>query len=147
MNNADEKGGTAPSEKNILQTALEAETFKTLLAAVKAAGLENTLNSHGPFTVFAPNDEAFGKLPAGALDGLLKDKVKLASVLTYHVVAEKLMAKDLNDESAEKTEQGTDIAITEKDGMMLINNAKILQKDIECTNGVIHVIDTVLMPK
>ncbi len=147
MNTKNTKGGTSPAEKNILQTALEAETFKTLLAAVKAAGLEDTLNSHGPFTFFAPNDEAFGKLPAGALDGLLKDKVKLTAVLSYHVVAGKLTAKDLNDESAAKTEQGTNIAITEKGGMILINNAKILQTDIECTNGIIHVIDTVLMPK
>jgi uncharacterized surface protein with fasciclin (FAS1) repeats len=141
------KSGTSPAKKNILETALEAETFKTLLAAVNTAGLEETLNSHGPFTVFAPNDEAFGKLPAGALDGLLKDKAKLTSILTYHVVAGRLTAKDLNDESVAKTEQDTDVAISEKDGVILINNAKILQTDIECTNGIIHVIDTVLMPK
>jgi uncharacterized surface protein with fasciclin (FAS1) repeats len=147
MNNTNATGGITPAEKSILQTALEAETFKTLLAAVKAAGLEETLNSHGPFTVFAPNDEAFGNLPVGALDALLKDKVKLTAVLTYHVVAGRLTAKDLNEESAAKTEQGTNIAINEKGDMILVNGAKILQTDIECTNGVIHVIDTVLMPK
>ncbi len=133
--------------KNILQTATDAGTFKTLLTAITTAGLEETLNSHGPFTVFAPNDDAFKKIPSETMEAVLKDKEKLTSILTYHVVAGKVMAKDIKDESSAKTEQGTDIAITENDGAVMINEAKVLKADIECTNGVIHVIDSVLMPK
>jgi len=147
MDDTNLTGGVTPVEKDILQTAAAAESFKTLLAGVKAAGLEETLNSHGPFTVLAPNDDAFNKLPAGVLDGLLKDKEKLGAVLKYHILSGKITSKDLNDESSAKTEQGSDIAITEKDKKMFIDDAEILQADIECTNGMIHMIDTVLMPK
>jgi uncharacterized surface protein with fasciclin (FAS1) repeats len=131
--------------KNIVETAIAAGSFKTLVAAVEAAGLVDTLQSKGPFTVFAPNDEAFAKLPKGTVESLLKDKVKLTSILTYHVVPGKIMSKDVMNLKKTKTVQGQDIKIDTKSGVK-INNANVVKADIEASNGVIHVIDTVILP-
>ena len=132
--------------KTIVQTAIDAGNFTTLVAAVKAAGLVDTLNGTGPFTVFAPTDDAFAKLPKETVEELLKDKDGLTKILTYHVVSGKVMAKDVMTMEEAKTLQGEDITIDSSDGVM-VNNAKVIKADIECSNGVIHVIDTVLMPK
>jgi uncharacterized surface protein with fasciclin (FAS1) repeats len=132
--------------KNIVEIATEAGSFKTLLKAAQAAGLVDTLSKGGPFTVFAPNDEAFAKLPAGTLDSLLKDKKKLAAVLTYHVVPGKVMAKDVVKLKKAKTVQGQEITIDTKAGVK-VDNAKVVKTDIEASNGVIHVIDAVILPK
>ncbi len=131
---------------NIVETAVSAGTFKTLVAAVTEAGLVETLSGPGPFTVFAPSDEAFAKIPADALAQLLKDKAKLTSILTYHVVAGKHLAADVVKLSSVKTVQGQDAEIKTEGGAS-INDAKITATDIETSNGVIHVIDTVIMPK
>jgi len=132
--------------KNVVETAIEAGTFRTLVEAVKTAGLVKTLSGKGPFTVFAPNDAAFAKLPAGTVERLLKDKEKLTSVLTYHVVPRKLMAADVMKLRSAKTVQGQEISIDTTEGVK-IDVAKVIKPDIECTNGVIHVIDSVIMPK
>ena len=131
--------------KDIVDTAVAAGNFKTLAAALTAAGLIDTLKSKGPFTVFAPTDAAFAKIPKADLDALLADKAKLTSVLTYHVVAGTVMAKDVKAGKV-KTVQGSDITITTSGGVM-VNNAKVTATDIVADNGVIHVIDTVLLPK
>ncbi|MCE2897112.1 MAG: fasciclin domain-containing protein [Betaproteobacteria bacterium] len=131
---------------DIVDTAVAAGSFKTLVAAVQAAGLVDTLKSPGPFTVFAPTDEAFAKLPPGTVEGLLKDKAALTKVLTYHVVPGKVMAKDVPTADV-KTVQGQTVAL-KKDSMgVTVNNAKVVAADVEATNGVIHVIDTVILPK
>jgi uncharacterized surface protein with fasciclin (FAS1) repeats len=132
--------------KNIVETAIEAGQFTTLVAAVKAAGLVETLSGKGPFTVFAPNDAAFAKLPKGTVEGLLKDKAKLTAVLTYHVISGKVMAKDVMKMKSAKTLQGGSLTIDTSDGVK-VDGAKVIQADIEVSNGVCHVIDTVLMPK
>ncbi len=134
------------AEKDIVDTAIAAGSFKTLVTAVQAAGLVDTLKSPGPFTVFAPTDAAFAKLPPGALDGLLKDPEKLKAVLTYHVVAGSVMAADVVKMTSAKTVEGADVTIAVKGGKVKINNANVIKTDIKCTNGVIHVIDTVIMP-
>jgi len=123
--------------------------FTTLVAAVKAAGLVDTLKGPGPFTVFAPTDAAFAKLPAGTLESLLKpeNKAKLVSILTYHVVAGKVMAADVVKLKSAKTVEGESIAIKTADGGVMVDKAHVTKTDIETSNGVIHVIDTVLMPK
>ncbi len=131
---------------NIVETAVAAGTFKTLVAAVTEAGLVETLSGPGPFTVFAPSDDAFAKLPAGTVEALLKDKAKLTSILTYHVVPGKHLAADVIKLKAVKTVQGQDASINVEGGAS-INDAKITATDIETSNGVIHVIDTVIMPK
>ncbi len=131
--------------KNIVETAIEAGSFKTLVAAVEAANLVDTLTSEGPFTVFAPTDEAFAKLPEGTVESLLKDKAKLTSILTYHVVSGKVMSKDVMNLKKAKTVQGQDINIDTMSGVK-VNNAKVVKADIETSNGVIHVIDTVILP-
>lgn len=131
--------------KNIVETAAAATQFKTLVSAVKAAGLVATLQGAGPFTVFAPTDDAFAKLPAGTVEGLLKDLPKLKSVLTYHVVPGKVMAKDVAGVKSAKTVQGGELRVDALHGVK-INNAAVTQADIEASNGVIHVIDTVLLP-
>ncbi|MBA4075311.1 MAG: fasciclin [Cyanobacteria bacterium PR.023] len=131
---------------NIVETAVAAGTFKTLVAAVTEAGLVETLSGPGPFTVFAPSDDAFAKLPAGTVEALLKDKAKLTSILTYHVLPGKHLAADVIKLKAVKTVQGQDASIN-VDGGASINDAKITATDIETSNGVIHVIDTVIMPK
>ena len=132
--------------QNIVETAVAAGSFKTLVTAVQAAGLVDTLSGAGPFTVFAPTDEAFAKIPKETLDAVLADKAKLTSILTYHVVAGKVMASDVMGLTSAKTVQGDEVKIDTADGVM-VNDAKVVQTDIECTHGVIHVIDSVLMPK
>ena len=122
--------------------------FSTLVAAVKAAGLAETLSGEGPFTVFAPTNEAFAKLPTGTVDSLLKpeNKAKLAGILTYHVVAGKVMAADVKT-SKVKTVQGGELDVVVKDGAVTVDGAKVVKTDIVGSNGVIHVIDTVVLPK
>jgi uncharacterized surface protein with fasciclin (FAS1) repeats len=131
---------------NIIETAVGNPDFSTLVTAIKAAGLVETLSGEGPFTVFAPNNAAFAKIPETSLSELLADKTKLSSVLTYHVVAGKVMAADVSGMTEAKTVQGSELEISNKDGVM-VNDAKVVQADIECSNGVIHAVDTVLMPK
>jgi len=132
--------------KNIIETAVSAGTFKTLITAVTAAGLVDTLSGTGPFTVFAPNDDAFAKLPRETLDQVLADKEQLAKILTYHVVSGKKMAADIANITKAETLQGSDVTIDAMDGVK-VNDAEVVTADIECSNGVIHAIDTVLMPK
>ena len=146
-------GFTAPAwaaEKDIVDTAVSAGSFKTLVAAVKAAGLVETLKGDGPFTVMAPTDEAFAKLPAGTVEELLKpeNKDKLVAVLTYHVIPGKAMAADVVklDGKSVKTVQGSSAKISVGGGGVKIDNAKVIKTDILCTNGVIHVIDSVILP-
>ncbi|MBT9494127.1 MAG: fasciclin domain-containing protein [Paucibacter sp.] len=131
--------------KDIVDTAVAAGNFKTLATALQAAGLVDTLKGKGPFTVFAPTDEAFAKIPKADLDALLKDKAKLSAVLTYHVVPAKVMAKDVKAGKV-KTVQGSDLTISTSGGVM-VDQAKVTATDIAADNGVIHVIDSVLMPK
>ena len=136
-----------PEKKDIVDTAVGAGSFNTLVTAVKAAGLVETLKGKGPFTVFAPTDAAFAKLPKATLDGLLADKQALTKVLLYHVVAGNVMAKDVVKLTEARTVQGSAAKITVKDGGVKVDNANVVKTDIECTNGVIHVIDTVILPK
>lgn len=135
--------------KDIVETAIAAGTFKTLAAALGAAGLVETLKGAGPFTVFAPSDAAFAKLPAGTVDGLVAPaaKAKLTGILTYHVVAGKVLAADVMKLQNAKTVNGQSVAVKVVDGKVMIDTATVVTADIECTNGVIHVIDSVLMPK
>jgi len=133
-------------EKDIVDTAVSAGNFTTLVKAVQAAGLVDTLKGPGPFTVFAPTDEAFAKLPAGTVEGLLANPDKLKAVLTYHVVACKVMAADVKPGKV-KTVQGSQATILTSGGNVMIDGAKIVKADIECSNGVIHVIDSVILPK
>ena len=134
---------------NIVETAREAGTFQTLLTAVEAAGLGDTLAEGGPFTVFAPTDEAFAKLPAGTVEDLLKpeNKQKLVSILTYHVVAGDVMAKDVVKLSEAKTVNGKEVKIMVQGGKVMVDGANVTKTDIKCSNGVIHVIDSVLLPQ
>ena len=134
---------------DIVNTASAAGSFKTLVTAVKAAGLVDTLKGKGPFTVFAPTDEAFAKLPNGALDNLLKpeNKKQLVAILTYHVVPGKVMAKDLaGQKTMAKSVEGSEIAVDATNGVK-VDNAKVVKADIQASNGVIHAIDAVIMPK
>jgi uncharacterized surface protein with fasciclin (FAS1) repeats len=135
--------------KDIVDTAVGAGQFKTLAAALQAAGLVETLKGKGPFTVFAPTDAAFAKLPAGTVEMLLKpeNKAKLTAILTYHVVAGKVMAADVAKVTSAKTVQGGAVAVKVTGGKVMIDNANVVTADIAASNGVIHVIDTVLMPK
>lgn len=130
--------------KDIVDTAVAAGNFNTLVTAIKAAGLVETLKGKGPYTVFAPTDEAFAKIPKADLDALIADKAKLAAVLTYHVVPKKLMAKKVKAGDV-TTVNGKAIKVTTANGVM-VNDAKVTATDIKASNGVIHVIDTVLMP-
>jgi uncharacterized surface protein with fasciclin (FAS1) repeats len=133
---------------DIIDTAVAAGSFKTLAAAVTAADLVSTLKGTGPFTVFAPTDEAFAKLPAGTVEALLADLPKLTAILTYHVVAGKVMASDVMtlDGKSAATVNGALVSISTNDGVHLNGLSKVITTDIECTNGVIHVIDSVLLP-
>jgi uncharacterized surface protein with fasciclin (FAS1) repeats len=131
--------------KDIVETAVAAGDFKTLATALGAAGLVDTLKGKGPFTVFAPTDAAFAKIPKADLDALLKDKAKLTAVLTYHVVPGKVMAADVKAASV-KTVQGSNLTVTTAGGVK-VNNANVVKTDIVTSNGVIHVIDTVVIPK
>jgi uncharacterized surface protein with fasciclin (FAS1) repeats len=130
---------------DIVDTAIANGQFTTLVKAVQAAGLVETLKGQGPFTLFAPTDAAFAKLPAGTLDGLLKDKAKLAKILTYHVVPGKVMAADVMNLTSAKTVEGQNVKIDTMNGVH-INGAMVTKADIIASNGVIHVIDTVLIP-
>jgi uncharacterized surface protein with fasciclin (FAS1) repeats len=135
--------------QDIVDTAVAAGSFKTLATALKAAGLIDTLKGKGPFTVFAPTDEAFAKLPAGTVDDLLKpeNKAKLTAILTYHVAAGKVMAADVVKLKSAKTVNGKSIQIMVEGATVMVDNAKVIKTDIGTSNGVIHVIDTVLLPK
>jgi uncharacterized surface protein with fasciclin (FAS1) repeats len=134
--------------QDIVDTAVAAGSFKTLAAAVTAAGLVPTLKGAGPFTVFAPTDEAFAALPAGTVEALLKDIPKLTAILTYHVVAGKVMAADVvgMDGKAAKTVNGAEVKISTTGGVKLNGTSNVVKTDIECTNGVIHVLDAVILP-
>jgi len=135
----------ATATMNIVETASAAGSFNTLLTAAKAAGLAETLAGKGPFTVFAPTDEAFAALPAGTLDALLKDTEKLKTILLYHVVSGKVTAKDVAGLKSAKTLQGGELKIDTSHGVM-INNAMVVKADVMASNGVIHVINKVLLP-
>jgi uncharacterized surface protein with fasciclin (FAS1) repeats len=135
----------APS-KNIVDTAIAAGNFTTLVAGIKAAGLTDTLNGRGPFTIFAPTDEAFKKLPTGAWDALLKDTAKLKAVLSYHVITGHVLAQDVKSGDV-MTVQGTPLAAVVSSSDVQVNGAHVRQRDITASNGVIHVIDAVIMPR
>ncbi len=139
----------AADKKDIVDTAVGAGSFKTLVAAVQAAGLVDTLKGKGPFTVFAPTDEAFAKLPKGTVEDLLKpeNKAKLVAVLTYHVVPGKVMAADVVKLKEAKTVQGQSVKIVVEGGKVKVDAANVVKTDIETSNGVIHVIDAVILPK
>jgi uncharacterized surface protein with fasciclin (FAS1) repeats len=132
--------------KTIIDTATEASKFSTLIAALKAASLTDTLRGKGPFTVFAPTDEAFKKLPQGQLDRLLKDPTRLKTLLTYHVIPGAVHARDVKPGEV-KTVEGSFLTAAVKDGKLAVNGARVVQADIAASNGVIHAIDTVIMPK
>ena len=134
-------------KKDIVDTAVAAGDFNTLVTAVKAAGLVETLKGEGPFTVFAPTDAAFAKVPTDTLNALLADKAALANVLTYHVVAGKVMAADVVKLSSAETVQGQAVSIEVKDGKVYVNGAQVVTTDIKASNGVVHVIDAVILPK
>lgn len=137
------------ADKDIVDTAVAAGNFKTLAAALQAAGLVDTLKGKGPFTVFAPTDEAFAKLPAGTVENLLKpeNKAKLVAILTYHVVPGNVKAAEVVKMTSAKTVQGGSVKISAMDGKVMVDNAHVVKTDIAASNGVIHVIDTVIMPK
>jgi uncharacterized surface protein with fasciclin (FAS1) repeats len=132
-------------EKDLFHTTLEAGNFKTFIAAIRAAGLEERLQDEGPFTIFAPTDEAFNKLPPGTVDSLLRDKAKLIAVLTYHIVPGKIMAVDTIKNHTARSVNGASLRIDSCDGVK-VNRAIVIHADIPAKNGVIHAIDTVLMP-
>jgi len=133
---------------DIIETAVAAGNFKTLAAALTAAGLVDTLKGTGPFTVFAPTDDAFAKLPAGTVDALLIDVPKLKSILTYHVISGKVLAADVikMDGKSAQTVNGAEVKIGTQGGVKLNGNTHVTKTDIDCSNGVIHVVDAVLMP-
>jgi uncharacterized surface protein with fasciclin (FAS1) repeats len=135
----------AAMKSDIVATAAAAGSFKTLLAALDAAGLTETLKGSGPFTVFAPTDAAFAKLPAGTVEALLKDLPKLRAILTYHVVAGQVLAKDVVKLTSAKTVQGQSLTIDAKNGVK-VDAAQVVQADVMASNGVIHVIDSVVLP-
>ncbi len=137
------------AEADIVDLAVQTEFLSTLVAAVKAGDLVEVLKGEGPFTVFAPTNEAFNSLPAGTVENLLKpeNKAALIKVLTYHVVPGKVYSKDLTHGMKASTAQGTDVTITLKDGKAMVNEANVITTDIEASNGVIHVIDKVILPK
>jgi uncharacterized surface protein with fasciclin (FAS1) repeats len=141
------RAGMAPA-RNIVQVATDAGTFTTLIAAVKAAGLEGTLEGPGPFTVFAPTDAAFAKLPPGTVEALLADRAKLASILTYHVVSGRVMAGDLvrSKGAMPATVNGRPLDIAVRGGKVYVNGVNVVTADVQASNGVVHVIDAVLLP-
>jgi len=144
---ATEAGDKMPAKPGtIVETAGKAGIFKTLLAAATAAGLVETLSGPGPLTVFAPSDEAFAKLPKGTVEALLKDKVKLTAILTYHVLAGAVMSKEAVKLTEAKTVQGQSLKLAVVNGKLKVDNATVVTADVAASNGVIHIIDTVLMP-
>lgn len=150
-NQEPESTETASTDENMSKTIVDIAVangnFKTLTTALTEAGLVETLSGEGPFTVFAPTDEAFAKLPAGTVEALLQDKEKLTSILTYHVVSGKVMAEDVVKLTSATTVQGQDVTVKVEGDTVMINDAKVVTADIEASNGVIHVIDTVILPK
>ena len=136
----------APAMADIVDTAIAAGSFTTLVAAVQAAGLVDALKADGPFTVFAPTDDAFAKLPAGTVDSLLADPEALSAILLYHVVPGKVMAADVTDGLSADTLNGAPVSFHVADGVVMINDATVTATDIEASNGVIHVIDSVILP-
>ncbi len=146
---ADHHGMKKEAKSDIVDVAVSAGQFNTLAAALTAAGLVDTLKGEGPFTVFAPTDEAFAKLPAGTVESLLKpeNKDQLIAVLTYHVVPGKVKAKDVVKLSSATTVNGADVAITVVDGSVRVDDATVIKTDIKASNGIIHVIDSVILPK
>jgi uncharacterized surface protein with fasciclin (FAS1) repeats len=144
----DTSAATCTARKDLVAVASGADNFKTLVVAVKAAGLVETLQGKGPFTVFAPTDAAFAKLPAGTVESLLKpeNRDKLVAILTYHVVPGKVMAADVKTMEA-KTVQGQSVKLVVSDAGVTVDNAKVVKTDVMAENGVIHVIDTVIIPK
>jgi uncharacterized surface protein with fasciclin (FAS1) repeats len=142
------QNGMSSSTKTIVQVATEAGSFKTLLAAAAAAGLVDTLQGDGPFTVFAPTDAAFAKLPAGTLDGLLANKAELASILTYHVVSGRVSASDLmkTNGATPATVNGQTLDIVVAGDKVTVNDANVVTADVPASNGVIHIVDAVLLP-
>jgi uncharacterized surface protein with fasciclin (FAS1) repeats len=149
MGRADSDGPACQKSADIVDTAVAAGDFGTLAAAVKAAGLVETLKGKGPFTVFAPTDDAFKKLPQGTVENLLKpeNKSKLVQILTYHVVPGKVMAADVVKLSSAKTVEGSEVKISAQDGKVIVNDANVVKTDIKASNGVIHVIDSVILPQ
>lgn len=143
------KNANLNPEADIVDLAVQTEFLSTLVAAVKAGDLVGVLKGDGPFTVFAPTNDAFAKLPAGTVENLLKpeNKAQLVAVLTYHVVPGKVYSKDLKNGMKAKTAQGSEVTITLKGGKAMVNNATVTTADIEASNGVVHVIDTVILPK
>lgn len=141
--------GDYGKKSDIVETAVAAGSFNTLAAALGAAGLVDTLKGKGPFTVFAPTDEAFAKLPAGTVENLLKpeNKDQLIKVLTYHVVSGNVTSTEVVKLDSAKTVEGQSVKIAVKDGSVMIDNAKVVKADVAASNGVIHVIDTVILPK
>jgi len=139
---------SADAQSDIVETAASAGSFKTLVAAIKAADLEDTLKGPGPFTVFAPTDEAFAKLPEGTLDSLLQpeNKAKLQSILTYHVVSGRVGSDQVVGMTSAKSVQGKELTISSDAGTVMVDGAKVVKTDIACSNGVIHVIDAVVLP-
>jgi uncharacterized surface protein with fasciclin (FAS1) repeats len=137
---------TKSASKDIVTTAVDAGMFKTLATALTEAGLIETLKGKGPFTVFAPTDEAFAKLPKGTVEGLLKDKEALKKVLLYHVVSGNVMASDVVKLTEATTVEGSKVKIKVVDGNVMINDAKVTTADVKASNGVIHIIDTVILP-
>ena len=137
----------AHTKMDIVDTAVAAGNFKTLAAALQATGLIETLKGKGPFTVFAPTDEAFAKLPAGTVEALLQDKEKLTKILLYHVVSGNVMAKDVVKLKSAKTVQGSSVKIMVNGGKVMVDNANVIKTDIVTSNGVIHAIDSVILPK
>jgi len=135
-------------DADIVELAASQDMLSTLVAAVKAAGLVATLKGDGPFTVFAPTNEAFAKLPKGTVEDLLKpeNKAKLAKILSYHVVSGKVMSKDLKNGQMAKTVEGSEVKVTLMNGKVMINNANVIKADVMADNGVVHIIDTVIMP-
>lgn len=142
------QAGCGTCDKTIVENASKIDGFKTLVAAVKAGGLVDTLSGDGPFTVFAPTDEAFAKLPKGTLESLLKpeNKDQLVAILKYHVVAGNVMAKDVVKLSKAKTVEGSNVKIKVADGKVKVNGANVVKTDVRSSNGVIHVIDSVILP-
>ncbi len=142
------KNASIYEDNDIVDVAVATDFLSTLVAAVKAGDLVDVLKGDGPFTVFAPTNDAFAKLPAGTVEELLKpeNKAQLVAVLTYHVVPGKVYSKDLKDGMKAKTAQGSEVTISLKDGKAMVNNATVTAADIEASNGVVHVIDTVILP-
>jgi uncharacterized surface protein with fasciclin (FAS1) repeats len=136
----------AGEEKDLIETMTTAGQFSTLLKAAAEAGLTETLKGEGPYTVFAPSDQAFARLPEGTLDSLLKDKTRLKAVLSYHIIPGRVPAADMAKLESTKTLDGRNLTVSTSDGQVVVNKAKVVRPDIKCANGIIHVIDAVCLP-